>query len=98
MVDAALSGSRERQLAAYREIVGTEKSAHRLYRKIRHRPIAELRTPELASVFLDRWRTLHVSSNEGAHMPDPRRRSIGAAMKALDVEEARRRTGAADIE
>jgi hypothetical protein len=77
------------QLTIYRELMASEKWLHWVYRQLdpRHKPIAKLTTPERATVFLDRWRTLTVSSGEKLHMPDPRKRSIEAATQLLDQEQ-----------
>lgn len=77
------------QVTIDRELMASEKWLHWLYRQLhlRHKPIAKLTTPERAAVFLDRWRTLTVSSGEKLHMPDPRKRSIEAATQFLDLEQ-----------
>lgn len=75
------------RLADYREIIGAEKLAHSVYRRIRHRPLRELESPEQAAAFLDRWKSLTVATHEPAHMPDPRKRSMAQALAALDREQ-----------
>lgn len=77
------------QLTAYRELVASEKWLHWLYRRLHpsYKPIAKLTTPERAATFLDRWRTLTVSSREKLYMADPRKRSIEAATQLLDREQ-----------
>jgi hypothetical protein len=77
------------RLADYREIIGSETRGHWLYRKLRRKPVAALKTPSLATTFLDRWKTLSVSTHEKAHMPDPRKRSIAQATQQLDAESER---------
>jgi hypothetical protein len=70
----------------HREVATSESWLHRTYRRL-HRhcgPLAELKTPERAQAFLNRWPALPIS--RAMHMPDPRGRSIEAACRLLDEE------------
>jgi hypothetical protein len=74
------------QLAKYQDIIASEGRVHWLYRRLGQHPIATLETPALAAAFLDCWKKIKIASNESAHMPDPRTRSIELAMTMLAAE------------